>query len=709
MLELVEHIADWAVDAPILVACMARPELLEVSPGWGGGKLNATSISLEPLTPADLGSLVTNLLAVDRIDPTVRDRIVQAAEGHPLFAEETLAMLVEQGRIVLRDETWVAAGDLAELAVPPTTSALISARIDQLDGSERITLQRAAVIGQLFYRDALIALAGGADPGHELSALTRKQFIHPERSDLPGTDALAFRHLMIRDAAYEGIPKAERADLHERFADWLERAVPDRLHEYDEILGFHLERAWRYREELGQTGDRERAIGIRAAAASRARRAGRRPGSTCLRPRVSSGARSRARRWRSGVPRALVGVGGRVEPSRENEGAARADRGPGVPTDGGDVGWSVECGWTSGGPTPSARIDRLRRHGRRGEVLIPELERSGDDLGLTKAWQLVAERRGARVGRVDAGTAGRPSSTLGCRRPSGRERDREHALRGPAGPAKPRDMLARYAEVAAEGAGDQRFEAQVLGCEAVAHAMLGEFELARSLLDRYREIISDLGIIYVEFWLADTTWFVEMLAGDAVAAEAGIRIVEGSAARRSGRAGRGRRRIPAGALALAQGRYEEAAESLLRQQDLRSGRHRRSCGCPRAPSLQRGGRTTDLALARAREAVALAETMDDLNLHGDALMALAEVLLAGRAGVRGGPGHRGRDRSLRTERQPGVSRTRDRGARSGQLRLMRTRTRPRDPPPPEHRQLTSSNTRRSRGSSVPRHLPRDLW
>ena len=97
MLELVEHIAEWAIDTPILVACMARPELLEASPGWGGGKLNATSISLEPLSASDLGSLVANLLAVDRIDPTVRDRIVQAAEGHPLFAEETLAMLVEQG------------------------------------------------------------------------------------------------------------------------------------------------------------------------------------------------------------------------------------------------------------------------------------------------------------------------------------------------------------------------------------------------------------------------------------------------------------------------------------------------------------------------------------------------------------------------------------------------------------------------------------
>ena len=139
--------------------------------------------------------------------------------------------------------------------MPPTTSALIGARIDQLGGEERATLERGAVMGQLFYRDALVALAGGGIRAVSSPALTRKQFIHPDRSDLAGTDALAFRHLMIRDAAYEGIPKAERADIHERFADWFGLAVADRLPEYEEILGFHLERACRYREELGLSGE----------------------------------------------------------------------------------------------------------------------------------------------------------------------------------------------------------------------------------------------------------------------------------------------------------------------------------------------------------------------------------------------------------------------------------------------------------------------
>jgi hypothetical protein len=154
-------------------------------------------------------------------------------------------------------------------------------------------------------------------------------------------------------------------------------------------------------------------------------------------------------------------------------------------------------------------------------TLIRELERSGDDLGLTKAWQLVAERYWS-AGKVEAMREPLARALVHARAAGDRLEETEvvtsllYADRH--GPATPADMLARYAEVAAEGVDDRRFEAEVLGCEAVARAMLGDFESARALLDRYRGIISDLGIIYVEYWLADTTWTVEMLAGDAVAA-----------------------------------------------------------------------------------------------------------------------------------------------------------------------------------------------
>jgi len=266
MLALIEHVADWSVDAPVLLACMARPELLEVRPAWGGGKLNATSISLEPLSDEECAELVANLLAVQSVSDDVRTRVASAAEGHPLFAEEMLAMLIDEGRLAVIDDVWSAVGDLGELAIPPTTSALLAARIDRLDTGDRDTLLAASVIGQVFYPDALRALSDDPEIASRVNSLVRKQFVRPERSDLIGAEALAFRHLLIRDAAYDGLTKTSRAEMHERFAGWLAERAPQQ----QELIGYHLERACRYLEELGTDPGRVAALAERAAASLRA-------------------------------------------------------------------------------------------------------------------------------------------------------------------------------------------------------------------------------------------------------------------------------------------------------------------------------------------------------------------------------------------------------------------------------------------------------
>jgi class 3 adenylate cyclase/tetratricopeptide (TPR) repeat protein len=260
MLQLVEHVADWSTDAPILLACMARPELLEQRPDWGGGKHNATSITLEPLSDDECKTLVANLLASDEVAPEVRERVAAAAEGHPLFAEELIGILIDEGRLRLDGDEWRPTGDLRDLKVPPTTSALLAARIDRLDAADRSLLMAASVMGQIFYREALNDLAGDVDVGAHLSSLLRKQFVRPERSDLSGLEALAFRHLLIRDAAYDGLTKATRADLHERFGDWLEANAP----ELPEVIGYHFERAYGYLGELGGDADRAARLALRA-------------------------------------------------------------------------------------------------------------------------------------------------------------------------------------------------------------------------------------------------------------------------------------------------------------------------------------------------------------------------------------------------------------------------------------------------------------
>jgi class 3 adenylate cyclase len=254
-LDLVEHIADFSRDAPILLLCMARPELLDRRSAWGGGKLNATNVLLEPLSPDETEELIERLLSGAQLDSSLRERILESAGGNPFFVGEMLTMLAER----------TDGKRSAEIAVPPTIQALLASRLDQLDDAERRVLERGAVEGQVFHRGAVVALA--PDEGQvdgRLMTLVRKDLVRPEQSLLAGDDAFRFRHLLIRDAAYEALPKATRSELHERFADWLESNAPD-LVELDEIVGYHLEQAYTYRSELGPLDDVARALAPRAA------------------------------------------------------------------------------------------------------------------------------------------------------------------------------------------------------------------------------------------------------------------------------------------------------------------------------------------------------------------------------------------------------------------------------------------------------------
>jgi class 3 adenylate cyclase/tetratricopeptide (TPR) repeat protein len=250
-LDLVDHVADWSRDASILLVCIARPELLDRRPTWAGGKLNASTVLLEPLTAEETEELIERLLGDAGLDEKLRARIRDAAEGNPLFVEQMLAVVAESPN--------------GDVVVPPTIQALLAARLDQLDPSERGVLERGAVEGKIFHRGGVEALSpGDPDIPTRLMALVRKELVRPDRTQLPGDDAFRFRHLLIRDAAYDGLPKAARAELHKRFARWLEEHGSD-LIELDEILGYHLERAHRYRVELGLRGEETDALAQRAA------------------------------------------------------------------------------------------------------------------------------------------------------------------------------------------------------------------------------------------------------------------------------------------------------------------------------------------------------------------------------------------------------------------------------------------------------------
>ena len=250
-LELIEHVADLSRGAPILLLCMARPELLDRRPAWAGGKLNATTVSLEPLSEDETDELIAGLLEGSALEDGLQTRIRRAAGGNPLYLEEMLAFVGRSSN-----------GD--EIEIPPTIQALLAARLDQLDPSERHVLERGSVEGEVFHRGGVAALVQDeTSVDGRLVALVRKDLLRPEHAQLAGEDGYRFRHLLIRDAAYEALPKATRADLHERFAAWLE-ARGTELVELDEIVGYHLERAFRYRGELGPLTASDRTAGAHA-------------------------------------------------------------------------------------------------------------------------------------------------------------------------------------------------------------------------------------------------------------------------------------------------------------------------------------------------------------------------------------------------------------------------------------------------------------
>ncbi len=236
LLDLIDHVADWSRDAPLLILCLARPDLLDRRPEWGAGKSNATSFFLAPLSPQESEALIGQLLDDAARGAELPHQVAEAAAGNPLFVEQMLALTDE------RD------GSGGDLEVPPSIQALLGARLDALPPEERAVLEGASVVGNEFRRSEVGALLSDQLPQVSAPVLTlvRKDLIRPGADE----EAFRFRHDLVRDAAYDALPKAVRAELHERFAHVVEERR-ERHSEAEEILGYHLECAYRYRSELG--------------------------------------------------------------------------------------------------------------------------------------------------------------------------------------------------------------------------------------------------------------------------------------------------------------------------------------------------------------------------------------------------------------------------------------------------------------------------
>jgi class 3 adenylate cyclase/tetratricopeptide (TPR) repeat protein len=637
-LDLVEHIADWSRGSPILLLCMARSDLLDVRPGWGGGKLNAATVSLEPLSEEQSAALIANLLGSTELPTQVAVRIVETAEGNPLFVEETLAMLVDDGLVVREDGRWVAAGDLSSLTVPPSIQALLASRLDRLTPEERTALEAAAVVGKAFFvaavRDLVSEDARPRVPG-DIMALVRKELIRPDRTTLPGEDAFRFRHLLIRDAAYEAIPKAQRAELHERFAEWLERVAGDAVVEQEEIVAYHLEQAHAYRMQLGPSDERSAAIGLRASVrlASASRRATGRGDHVAavnlLRRAVDLGPARGAERGRL-----LYDLGQALSWLGEARSAfATFDEAIEVASAAGDR--SLEL------------LARIRRsdtqmltdpHAKPTEEFRAELEEAvrvfeelGDDAALATVWTELAQIEWMPCRYERAQIAARRA--IEHARRSGDERIIAAPLlfaiaAGMFGTASPAKGIASLDELSQDLSRSRQMEAFALVSRGYYLGMEGSFDEARRLLDAAHEVEQGLGLRFDMAANREQLGQLELYAADAAAAERAYRenydISDelGDEGHKSTAAANLARALCAlERFDEAEG-YAEMAVRIAAEDDLASQTAGRSA---RALVLAARGELAE-AERLAREAVALYADAETPNPHGDAWMDLAKVL-----------------------------------------------------------------------------------
>ena len=254
LLDFIEHVADWA-QGPIMVIATARAELFEKRPTWGGGKRNATSIYLDPLSTAEGAEMLDDLLP-GPIQPELRRTIVERSEGNPLYVEEIVRKLIDDGVLRATEASrWEVAKPIASIELPRSVQGLIAARLDGLPDDEKQVLQDAAVVGRVFWVGAVVELTGKplVEVRDALGRLRVKELIHPQDpSSFRDEQEFSFRHALIRDGAYDSLPKSLRADMHLGVARWAADRAGDRAEEIAELIATHEIEALGYLEELGE-------------------------------------------------------------------------------------------------------------------------------------------------------------------------------------------------------------------------------------------------------------------------------------------------------------------------------------------------------------------------------------------------------------------------------------------------------------------------
>jgi class 3 adenylate cyclase len=617
LLDLIEYLVGFSAGSPIFVLCLARPELLEIRPSWAAGGRNRSMVAVDALSQADARRLVGSL-APGGLDSLETARIVRIAEGNPLFLEQLVATDEERGETT---------------ALPPSIQAVLAARIAGLDPAERTVLERASVEGRNFRWSSVGALLSESDRdalGQHLMALVRRGLIQPDPSASSVEDAFRFKHALIQEAAYDGLPKEVRADLHERLASRLS-AAPDGE---DEIIGFHLEQSYHCRLELGLVGERE--LMLAREAMTRLETAGRKA-------------------FVLGDPAACADLLGRAtsllppdDPGRlavlPTLGAALFEAGRLMDADH-VLTEAVERSSEDELLEARARVEqqfvRLQAEAG-GSVAEAEdvvgaalrvFERFEDELGQCRAWSLRALSEWIQGQVAKADEAWRCAAEHA--RHAGDERELFEILDWRAsaaliGPTPVPEAISRCDDIREQVQSSPVAVAQMLHPLAALHAMQGEFDVARSLTGEANAIVDKLGHMYgagVEQHEAS----VDLLAGEPVRAEERLRWAYERLDEMGEKALLATTAAMLAQALYAQGRFDDAESFCRTSRDAAAADDLSAqveCKSASAKILARHGRGEE-AEALARDAVALVAATDLLTHHGDAMLDLAEVLELG--------------------------------------------------------------------------------
>ena len=637
-LDLIGYLTETSRDASLLLLCTARNELLERHADWAGAA-NQARVVLAPLSDADAGQVVENLLGRAGLAEDVRTRVVAASEGNPLFVEQLLSMLIDNGSLRFADDRWQPTVDLSDISIPPTIHALLASRLDQLPAAERSVVEPASVIGLSFAPAAVGELAPDdvtPDLMIHLSSLAAKQLVKAGEAASATDPSYRFQHILIKDAAYQGLLKRSRAILHERFAVWADRvnAEAGRSTEFEEILGWHLEQAFRYRGELGPRDEHAIAVGIDASRrlASAGRRAmarGDMPAAANLLKRavalVPDDHSTRPRLLRD-AGEALMEVGeftAADEALAASKASAAARGEAAMETTATIMQMQLHFYQAGSGDGEADVISKVRG-------LLPTLEATGSHEGLSRAWRLMTVLGGG-IGRYVFAEEAAEKAIEHARIAEDRlieTRSRSSlAMCALLGQTPVPLAIERCEELLVQAEGDRKSESLILAVLAHLEAMRGNADRARDLYGRSRATLEELGVkLLAALTSLDSGW-VEMIAGDPVAAERELR---GDYETLNAMGERMYISTTSASLSEAlyrQGRYDEAlAMTTFSQENAAPDdvstqflwRH------VRAKVLARRGALED-AVALATESVRLISESDDIESQGNALMSLAEV------------------------------------------------------------------------------------